>query len=864
MDFYMAGKEEVLSSLHTSSAGLPESEASLRLKQYGPNILQKKKEHKILKILINQLNSYVVYILIAALLISFFLGEFIDAYVIAAILVLNTILGFVQEYKADKAIEKLKQLATPVCIVIRDGRQQQISSTELVPGDIVVLEEGSKVPADCYLLEAINLKADESLLTGESVPVKKEISVINKQVQLSSRGNMLFSSTIVSCGRAKAVVISTGMSTEVGKIAHMIQEVEEKETPLQKKLQKLGKFMAFLTVVITLIVFLAGILRGQELFTMFLVAVSLAVAAIPEGLPAVVTICLALGVHRMVKRSVLVRKLSSVETLGATTIICCDKTGTLTCNEMTVKKIFFNSKFIDVAGEGYSFDGDFSCSGRKYDKKELQLLMETALLCNNSKIGKGKVIGDPTEGALVVAANKASVVAPYARLDEIPFTSESKFMATLNAVGKKKIWHFKGAAEVILGKCSWILINGKKFRLTSEMRKEILNANNIMAEEALRVLAFAYSESKSDLTFLGLMGMIDPPRPGVPDSIKKCKSAGIRVVMITGDHKLTAQAIARKIGLNTRAITGEEIDSLDDDSLGRIARDIDIYARVNPLHKVRILDALKDGNIIAMTGDGVNDAPALKKADIGVAVGSATDVAKESSDMILLNDDFSSIVHAVEEGRGIYNNIKKFVNYLLSSNFGEVSILFFAMIIGFLDASGNNVIPLLAVQILWINLVTDGLPALALGADPLQKDVMHKPPRNPKEQLITKNMMVNIILIGVLMTVSALFFFSRYLPDVKKAQTMVFTTVVIFEMIRIYMVRSQYRQGIFSNKYLIFAVLTSLVLQAVVIYTPLGKFFRTVPLGLIEIGEIIALGAVVFVIGKIVQPLITRITKQQD
>ena len=396
------------------------------------------------------------------------------------------------------------------------------------------------------------------------------------------------------------------------------------------------------------------------------------------------------------------------------------------------------------------------------------------------------------------------------------------------------------------------------------MRKEILNANNIMAEEALRVLAFAYSESKSDLTFLGLMGMIDPPRPGVPDSIKKCKSAGIRVVMITGDHKLTAQAIARKIGLNTRAITGEEIDSLDDDSLGRIARDIDIYARVNPLHKVRILDALKDGNIIAMTGDGVNDAPALKKADIGVAVGSATDVAKESSDMILLNDDFSSIVHAVEEGRGIYNNIKKFVNYLLSSNFGEVLILFFAMIIGFLDASGNNVIPLLAVQILWINLVTDGLPALALGADPLQKDVMHKPPRNPKEQLITKNMMVNIILIGVLMTVSALFFFSRYLPDVKKAQTMVFTTVVIFEMIRIYMVRSQYRQGIFSNKYLIFAVLTSLVLQAVVIYTPLGKFFRTVPLGLIEIGEIIALGAVVFVIGKIVQPLITRITKQQD
>src|SRR3989344_755026 len=640
MEFYKLTKKEVLSNLSTSEAGLSSKEAEKRLLTYGSNIIKEKRRISALKIFVRQFKSIVVYILLSAFFISVFLDEFIDASVIGAILVLNSILGFIQEYKAEKSIDALKKLATLICTVIRDGKEIQIPSANLVPGDIIIVEAGSKVPADCYLLESFSLKLDESILTGESIPVKKEPCIVKKTVQISSQCNMIFSSTTVTYGRAIAIVVSTGMSTEVGKIADLIQNAEEKETPLQKKLDSVGFSLGILTVVVAVIIFAEGIFEGESFYTMLIVAISLAVAAIPEGLPAVVTISLGLGVHRMVKRNVLIRKLSSVETLGSTTIICSDKTGTLTCNEMTIKKIFANNDIIDVTGSGYSKDGEFLIKNKNYDAKRLSKLFEAGLLCNDSRIDQNKVIGDPTEASLIVLASKANFVAPFARIDEIPFSSEEKFMATLNVIGKEKLWHYKGAPEVILKKCRFISVNGKKAILAEKEKKNILSVNNNFAHEALRVLALAYGKDEKSLVFLGLVGMIDPPRKEVIPAIKKCKVAGIRVIMITGDHKLTAQAIARNIGLNDRALTGDEIDSLSEAELRNIAKDIDIYARVSPLHKVKILKALKDSHIIAMTGDGVNDAPALKQADIGIAVGSGTDVAKESSNMILLDDNF--------------------------------------------------------------------------------------------------------------------------------------------------------------------------------------------------------------------------------
>jgi len=844
MDFYKLKKEEVFSKLNSNINGLNERQVNEKFQTYGLNEIQEKKENKVFKILVEQVNSFVVYILIAAVIISLVTKQYLDASVIGAILVINTLLGFLQEYRAEKSIEALKKLETRKVPVLRDGKQISIDSKDLVPGDILLVEEGAKIPADSYLLEAYDLEVDESILTGESVPVKKEVKVIEKDSQVAERINMVFSATTVTKGRGKAIVVNTAMSTEVGKIASLIQKQEEKQTPLQKKLDKVGKTLGILVIIVAVVVFIAGLIDKQDPADMLLIAISLAVAAVPEGLPAIVTISLALGTKRMIKRNVLIRKLSSVETLGSTTIICCDKTGTMTQNKMTVTKYYIDRKTIDI----------------NKSSKNLKLMHDIMLNCNNATLPD---IGDPTDLGLLKIASLGN---KYERIGEIPFSSKTKTMITYHKHNNKIYTFSKFAPEKIVDLCSKININGRISEFTAKLKQEVLKVNEELASDALRVLGYGYAEGKksNDLIFVGLSGMIDPPKPEVKDAIQKCRDAGIRVVMITGDHKLTAQAIAKQVGLKGSVLVGDEIDKLNDEKLKEKARTVDVYARVNPEHKVRILNALYNYNIVAMTGDGVNDAPALKRAHIGVAVGSGTDVAKEASDMIVLDNNFNSIVNAVEEGRGIYDDIKKFINYLLSSNLGEVLIIFVAMLI-LLPGESKIIVPLTALQLLWINLVTDGLPALALGIDNISENVMKRPPRNPKENIITKNMMLNIITIGILMTIVVLFLFEMNIKDVIKAQTMAFTALVALEMVRVQMIRSQYKLKLFSNFWLWLAILSSMLLQIAVVYIPhLNKIFKTVPLSLEDWGFILGGCAFMFVVGNIVNYTIRRVTKQYD
>jgi Ca2+-transporting ATPase len=809
-----------------------------------------------------------VYILIAAFGISIFLGEQIDAAVIGVILVLIAISGFIMEYRAEKAIEALKKMASLKAIVIRDNKEHSIDAINLVPGDVVVLETGEKVPADARIIEAVNLQTQEAALTGESTPVKKEDVVLKEKTSMADQINMVFSGTIVTAGRAKAVITQTGMKTEIGKIAEMIAEAKPEPTHLQKNLDRLGKWIGWAVIVIAIIVFIAGMLKGElKLLEMFIFAVALAVAAIPEGLPAVVTICLALGVQRMVKRNALIRKLPSVETLGSTTVICTDKTGTLTCNQMTVKKIYVNSKEIEVTGSGYATEGIFKVGKKIMNPNSFSRLLQIGSLCNDAKFSGKELIGDPTEGALIVSAEKAGIKKNYLehnypRMGELGFSSERKRMSTFHKINGKKTVLCKGAPDVILELCDRILVNGEIKRLGRLEKKKILEFNEKFSNEALRVLGFAYKESSTlnekDMVFVGLQGMIDPPRPDVKDAIAKCKKAGIKIVMITGDYIGTAKAIGKEIGLEGKAITGQELDEIK--NLSAKVEGIGIYARVDPRHKVKILDALKKkGHVVAMTGDGVNDAPALKEADIGVSMGiTGTDVAKEASDMILTDDNFSSIVNAVEEGRGIYDNIKKFVNYLLSANVGEVLVIFLSIVMG-MGA------PLIAIQILWINLVTDGLPALALGVDPASPRIMERKPRNPKQHILTKNTTLNILVVGILMSIACLVLFKKYyLVDLIKAQTVVFTTLVVLEIARVYMIRSQYNIGVFSNKFLILAILSSMLLHLIVLYTPLNVFFKTVPLGITEWIYIIGATVGVFIVGMLSTFVIRKVTNEAD
>ncbi|MFH1212358.1 MAG: calcium-translocating P-type ATPase, SERCA-type [Candidatus Woesearchaeota archaeon] len=869
--------KQVFQNLACSEQGLSEAEAKERLQRHGFNELKREKKTSKLKIFFSQFNSFIIYILLAATIISAVLGETIDAIVIFIIVILNGVFGFIQENKAEKAIEALKKMASLQATVIRDGRTIKIDSKDLVPGDIIVLETGVKIPADARIIEAINLQTLEGSLTGESTPVRKEETVVKEKTPLGDRINMLFSGTIITNGRGKAVVTETGMKTEIGKIAHFIESAKTDITPLQKKIKSLGKVLGFLVLIICVIIFITGLARGGELLDMFLAAVSLAVAAIPEGLPVVITIALAIGVQKMVKRHALMRKLPSVETLGSTTVICTDKTGTLTKNEMTVKKIFIDNTTILASGTGYSPEGRLS------ENPKSDMIFRIGSLCNDAKLffdeHKWNIAGDPTEACLLTAAKKAGLntdelAARCPRIDEIQFDSKRKRMTTIHKVGSSRFAYMKGAPDVILGLCSYILINGKARKLTKQDRENIMKTNDEFSSEALRVLGFAYRDVskldmkseqsrkniEKDFIFVGLQGMIDPPRTEVRAAIERCKTAGIKVVMITGDYKGTAVAIAKELGIEGRAVEGSDLENID---LDKEIESIGVFARVNPEHKMMIVDALqKKGHIVAMTGDGVNDAPALKSADLGIAMGiTGTDVAKEASAMILTDDNFSSIVDAVEEGRNIYLNIRKFVSYLLSCNMGEVLVLFIAMLVSF-GGETTVLLPLIPVQILWVNLVTDGLPALALGVDPPHEKIMHQKPRNPKEHIISKGIAVDVIIIGLITAVATLFLFKIGLPDVMRARTLAMTMLVVIELfVAISIIRSEYdmeswRKELLSNKYLLLAIAGSIILQILLIYTPANKIFQIVPIGIMDWLLIAIVAVASYIVGRVLTAMV--------
>ncbi len=848
MEWYQLPVEEVLHREDVKAdAGLSSAQASERLTRIGPNILIQGKKINPFLLFLNQFNNFVVWILLVAVLISFVIHEVVDATVILVILIFNALFGFIQEYKAEKAIEALKKMASLKANVIRDGKEIQIETQNVVPGDILLLEEGTKVSADARLIEAINLSISESALTGESVPVSKKTDVLKDQKGVGDQNNMVFSGTSVVRGRGRAVVIATAMQTQLGKIANLISSVEDEQTPLQLKLEELGKWLGIATIIICIFVSITQItVHHDRWLDALLVGVSLAVAAIPEGLPAVVTISLAIGVRRMVKRNALIRRLPAVETLGSTSVICSDKTGTLTKNEMTVRQVWIEGKSAKVTGDGYEKKGEVE-SKSGLSKEGILWMARAGALCNNASLyeeeGHMKVKGDPTEGSLLVSAFKMGedeekLRKSWKRLEELPFDSERKLMSTLH-FGKENIHFIKGAPERVLDSCDRIYFGGKIQKLTPEKRKLVIAAQEKMAKDALRVLGFGFKKQKGKgITekgpiFIGLQGMIDPPRPEVKPAIEKCVQAGIRVIMITGDHKLTAAAVAREIGITGEAMEGKEVESHSLDEMVKIVQTVSIYARVDPVHKLKIVEALqKDGKfVVAMTGDGVNDAPAIKKANMGIAMGiTGTDVTKEASDMILLDDNFATIVNAVEEGRGIYENIHKFVSYLLSCNLGEVFIIFFAIVLG-MD------LPMTAIMLLWLNLVTDGLPALALGVDPSSKDIMSKPPRDPHDRIMSKSFVLMMITVSALITVGTLGLFQwayKGPETLQYAQTIAFTTVILMELVRLYAIRSEYHLSPFSNKWLILAVGSSIGLQLLVIYTPLNKFFGTVSLGLKE------------------------------
>ncbi|HME86848.1 MAG TPA: calcium-translocating P-type ATPase, SERCA-type [Candidatus Nanoarchaeia archaeon] len=856
MEYQSKSAKELFAELRTTERGITSQEAVLRLSTYGKNEIKDTEVLSKLKIFLSQFSSPVVLILVAALIISVVVKEYVDASVIGIILIINAILGFIQEYRAEKAIAALKKAITPQAKVIRDGKEQIIDATLLVPGDILILEEGTKIPADAILLEASELKTIEASLTGESAPVKKSVGICTETI-LGNIFNGVFYGTAISSGRGKAIVVNTGMKTELGKIAHLIQDTETPPTPLQKHLKKLGATIGVIVILIAIGVYILGVLGGRNNAEVLLSALSLAVAAVPEGMPAVITIALAIGVQRMLKRKALVRKLPSVETLGACTVICSDKTGTLTKGEMTVTELYTDKKSITITGTGYVPEGTFSAK-----TNSMELLLTCGVVCNNATLQKNntwEILGDPTEGALLVSAQKygltkENLTVLYTRIREYPFKSERKMMSVIVKNKKDRLLFSKGAPEVIINSSKYILINGKKKPFTDAEKKELLGVNKKLGQEALRVLGFAYKEitkddSENDLIFIGLQGMMDPAREEVKEAIQRCTTAGIRTVMITGDYEVTAKAIADRLGITGKVVSGENIEKIN---LEEEIDSIGVFARVNPEHKLRIVEALqKKGHVVAMTGDGVNDAPALKKADIGVAMGiTGTDVAKESSQMVLLDDNFTTIVNAVEEGRNIFSNIREFIEYLFSSNIGEVLVIVVALLM-------QMPLPLVAIQILWINLLTDGLPALALGVDPPEKDIMLRKPRK-RNGIINGTRWIYIFGIGILMMFGTLALYQKYLPQGESyAQTIAFTTLVLFQLFNAFNLRSTTRsffaQNPFGNIWLIGAVLASLLLQLAVLYTPLSTYFNTVALTTMDWLYVVVTAFSVIMFGELVK-----------
>lgn len=847
--------EDVLKKLHTdSTTGMSTNAAMERLKAEGPNRFAEDQQQSILSLILGQLNNALIYILFAAAFISGVAGEISDAIIIGVVIAINTAIGVIQESKAEKALQELKKMATPVAIVKRDGVTQEIPSEQLVRGDIVYVETGRIVPADIRLIESTNLQMEESSLTGESVSVEKDASWYSeKDVPLGDQKNMAFMSTLTTYGRGMGVVVKTGMNTEVGKIATMLHQQEKELTPLQKKLNELGKILGIGAVIISAIIFLIGFLQGREVLDMFLIAVSLAVAAIPEGLPAIVTIVLALGVQRMIKRNAVIRNLPAVETLGAVNVICSDKTGTLTQNKMTLTHSAVNGNFSPFT--------DLSI-----ENPTVKRFLEAITLCNDATIENGKQTGDPTEVALVEAAehfelNKKELEQKFPRVNEIPFDSDRKMMTTVHEHKEECFVFIKGAVEKLLPKLTGVEINGEIHPLTKEEEMKILTQVDQMAEEALRVLAVAFKKTshpdtqndlESELVFLGLTGMIDPPREEVKDSINRCHEAGVRVVMITGDHQKTALAIAKELHIADHideTISGQELNEMSDTMLREKVKTVNVFARVSPEHKVRIVQALKtQGNIVSMTGDGVNDAPSLQQADVGVAMGiTGTDVAKGAADVVLTDDNFSTITAAVEEGRNIYKNIKKSILFLLSCNLGEIVTLFIGILMGWPA-------PLTAIHILWVNLITDTLPAIALGVDPEDPDVMKEKPRSASERIFVKDDVSFMILNGSLIGTLTLFAFMEGLKIYTEstslftmnlqavnsealihAQTLAFLTLSVSQLFHAFNLRTNqksiFQAGIFKNRYLIGAVVVGLVLQIALVYVPvLSDWFHLRPL----------------------------------
>lgn len=875
-NYYSKQIEEVVTEFESSiDSGLGSLDVPDRLDKYGENRIQEKQGKTLIKMIIEQLTDFMIIILIVASIVSIAVGETVDGIVILGIVVLNAVLGISQEQKASNALEALKNMASPKATVIRDGKVMDINSPDLVPGDIVLLEAGDYVPADIRLIESVNLKIDESALTGESVAVEKDAKlVLEDNISIGDRVNCAYMSTIVTYGRGKAIVYGTGMNTEIGKIATMLNEVEDTETPLQRKLGSFGKLLGSVCIAVCVLIFLIGWYRGEDLFEVFMTAISLAVAAIPEGLPAVVTVVLAMGMQRMIKRDAIMKELSAVETLGSTTVICTDKTGTLTQNKMTVLKIFDGEEEWDVTGTGYSSSGEIKTKTNK-SLDVIDKLLKAAVLCNDAEVENESVIGDPTEGALIVLGakggyNKSELNSKYPRLKEFPFDSDRKMMSTMHNIDNENIMFTKGAPDIVLSRSSKILINGEIRNITDADRDTISKQNATYASNALRVLGYAYkvidenaelSNEESDLIFIGLTGMIDPPRNEAKEAVKLCKKAGIRVVMITGDHITTASAIAKELGIietSNQAMEGEKINNYSDEEFKDIVNNTNVFARVSPEHKVKIVSAIKSNKeIAAMTGDGVNDAPALKKADIGIAMGiTGTDVSKEAANMILTDDNFASIVDAVEEGRIIYSNIRKFVGFLLSCNIGEILIIFISIIF-------NWPVPLVPIQLLWVNLVTDSFPAFALGLEKGEKDIMDNNPRDPDEPIVDKDMKVALAFQSIGLTIAVLtsyrlgFTFAEGNEDsLLLARTFCFTTLILGEMLRAYSARSEtksiFKMNIFSNKYLNYSVLFAIILLVIVVYTPfLQPIFSTTSLKVVELLVAAGLAIVPLIFGEI-------------
>ncbi|RJR50134.1 MAG: cation-translocating P-type ATPase [Desulfobacteraceae bacterium] len=905
--YHCVAVDQAASQLETQlEAGLSTQEVEKRQRERGFNELAEKPRPGFLKMLLDQFNNFLVIILIVAAVVSLLLGEYVDAIAIMVIVVLNAVVGVVQESKAEQALAALKKMAAPNAQVIRNGHQVTVPSRELVQGDIVLIEAGNYVPADIRLIESVNLKIEEASLTGESVPVEKAAGVVlDKEIPLGDRKNSAFMSTTVTYGRGKGIVTATGMHTQIGMIAEMLQSYEDEATPLQIKLNQLAKMLGIGCLTVCGIIFIWGLIRDthimnifdigllgyfsaekHDIINLFMTAVSLAIAAVPEGLPAVVTICLALGMQRMIRRHALIRKLPAVETLGCATVICSDKTGTLTQNEMTVVQGWAGGKYIKVSGEGYNPVGQFSLNNQPFDPLQDQsasLLLHGAVLCNDAKLEetagemgeKGwRMIGDPTEGAMVVAGAKGglfrdSLEAMLPRVMEIPFDSERKRMTTIHKTqggGEKKLGFdlppvlafVKGAPDIVLNLCEGIMKDGKVVPVSEEERNGVLKANQDLAKQALRVLGIAYrpmdavpetcdsDNVEQKLTFVGLLGMIDPPRPEVKAAVKLAQGAGLKSVMVTGDYKDTAEAVARDIGLlspNGKVFSGAELDKMSTEELVKVIDHVDVCCRVSPKNKTQIVDAFKArDHVVAMTGDGVNDAPALKRANIGVAMGiTGTDVTKETADMVLTDDNFASIVSAIEEGRTIYSNIRKFVYFLLVCNVGEILIVFLSVLFGM-------PVPFRPIQLLWLNLVTDGAPALALGMEKAEPDIMNRPPRPTKEPVINREMAVGLIVVPIVDTIAILSIFaiglSRYPDSLSHAQTMAFTGLCLSELLRAFTARSEHYSifsiGFFSNRYMVAAVVFSLLLVLVTVYVPfLQPFFGTEAITLLDWVEMI-------------------------